>query len=57
MWKELFKRLEEPSSYAAIAVAVAVFFPGFEEWMGWNHITEVLVGLSATVGLMMKEKK
>lgn len=50
------KRFQEPSSYTAIAVAIAVFFPGFEDWVGMNYVTEAGVAIAALVGFGMKEK-
>lgn len=52
----LMKRLQEPSSYAAIAVAIAVFFPDIEQWAGLSYITEALVAIAALVGFGMGEK-
>jgi len=50
------KRFQEPSSYAAIAVALAVFFPGIEDWAGMSYLTEAGVGVAALVGFFMRER-
>jgi len=53
---DFLKRLQEPSSYAAIAVALAVFVPGIEQWVGWEYLTELAVSLAAGVAFLMREK-
>jgi len=50
------KRLQEPSSYAAIAAALAVFVPGIEQWAGWDYLAEAAVSVAATIAVLMREK-
>ena len=54
---ELLARIKEPSSYGAFAIGIAMFFPGFEEWAGWNYVTEVLVAVFAFLAFIKGEKK
>ena len=54
---DLLKRFQEPSSYVAIAVAIAVFFPGFESWVGWEYVTELGVAAAAALGFALKERR
>jgi len=37
-------------------VAVAVFFPGVEDWMGWSYVTELGVAVAAMLGFVIKER-
>ncbi len=53
---DLLKRLQEPSSYAAIAAALAVFVPGIEQWAGWDDLAEFAVSIAAGVAFLMREK-
>lgn len=53
---DLLKRLQEPSSYAAIAAALAVFVPGIEQWAGWDYLAEATVSIAATIAVLMREK-
>ncbi len=53
---DLLKRLQEPSSYAAIAAALAVFVPGIEQWAGWDYLAEFAVSIAAGVAFLMREK-
>ena len=53
---DLLKRLQEPSSYAAIAAALAVFVPGIEQWAGWDYLSELAVSMAAGVAFLMREK-
>ena len=53
---DLMKRLAEPSSWIAIAMAAAVVVPGIEDWVGWPWLSEVSVSVSALVAVLMREK-
>lgn len=53
---DFLKRLAEPSSWIAIAMAAAVVLPGIESWIGWNYLAEVSVSVAALVAVLMREK-
>jgi len=50
------ERISEPTSWLAIAMALAVFVPGIETWAGWDYLAEVSVSAAALMAVLMKEK-
>ncbi len=52
---QLLTRFKEPSSYAAIAAALAVFAPNLVTGETMEYITKAGVGVAALIAFLMKE--